>query len=460
MFKTILSNFHLEKIFWIIKTKLLYMIMAAAIMAAGVGAYASLTSSSTYLAEISFYAYSNPDYIDTDISQSAGEVTQAKNLLESYMQIIASDNFLNKVIDSLDYDVTTSYLRARIGASAVGNTAVFVVDVYNEDPLFAMEVANAIGELAPAEVIRIVKAGGIEILDEAKLPTTPYASTNVIKLSIIGGALGFILSCMFFMIKGLLDTTIRRKYEIEDLFTIPILGSVPNMEPAKKGEKVDTLLNDDSPFAVKEAYRDIRAGIVYVAKGKKCPVFAITSADMHEGKTLSALNIANSFARIGKKVLVIDADMRKSYIEKILGIKNENKNGLSKYLAAITEELFVVHQNDNFDIIPAGEYPPNPAELLVSDRWKELLMASKEIYDMIFIDLPPAGIVSDALAVVNDVNSYILVVREKVTKFDREEMIVRKLEAIGANISGFIYNAISIKSPDYNYKEYGKDYKY
>lgn len=114
MFKTILSNFHLEKIFWIIKTKLLYMIMAAAIMAAGVGAYASLTSSSTYLAEISFYAYSNPDYIDTDISQSAGEVTQAKNLLESYMQIIASDNFLNKVIDSLDYDVTTSYLRARI----------------------------------------------------------------------------------------------------------------------------------------------------------------------------------------------------------------------------------------------------------------------------------------------------------------------------------------------------------
>lgn len=460
MFKTILSNFHLEKIFWILKTKLLYMIMAAVILASGVGLYASFSSTSTYLAEISFYAYSNPDYIGTDVSQSAGEVTQAKNLLESYMQIIASENFLNKVIDYLDYDVTVSYLRSCIGAAAVGNTAVFVVDVYNESPVFAMEVANAIGELAPAEVIRIVKAGGIEILDAAKLPTTPYESTNVIKMSVIGGALGFILSAMFFVIKGLLDTTVRRRYEIEDMFTIPILGAVPSMEPARKGQKVETLLSDDSPFAVKEAYRDIRAGVVFIAKGKKCPVFAITSADMHEGKTLTTLNIANSFARIGKKVLVIDADMRKSYVEELLGIENKNKDGLSKYLAAITDELFVVHQNDNFDIIPAGEFPPNPAELLVSERWKELLSASKEVYDMIFIDLPPAGIVSDALAVVNDANSYILIVREKVTKFDREEMIVRKLEAVGADISGFVYNAMSIKSPDYNYKEYGKDYKY
>ena len=108
----------------------------------------------------------------------------------------------------------------------------------------------------------------------------------------------------------------------------------------------------------------------------------------------------------------------------------------------------------------AGEVPPNPAELLSGERWSELLEKCKEEYDCIFVDLPPAGIVADALVLAATATAYILVVREGVTKFDREQMIVQMLEPVGANICGFVFNGISMKSQDYHYKHYAKDYKY
>ena len=457
MFKTILSNFHLEKILWIIKSKLKYMILAGLVCAMLGSAFAYFNQSSLYQARISFYVYSNPEYVtDTGVNLSTNEISSAKSLLDSYMQILKSTTFLNKVIDALDleqYGYTATYLKSHIGASAVSNTTVFYVNVLDENPILAMEIANTIGELAPSEIIRIVKSGGIQVLDEAVLPTTPYSATSVFKYALLGGAAGFIIVAFIAMLKGLLDTTVRRKYEIEDMFTIPIIGTVPLVIP-QKNQKPDVILREESPFVIKEAYNDIRANLLYTARGQKCPVYAITSADMNEGKSLNSLNIAISYAQIGKKVLLIDADMRRSKFKKILGIDNV-KTGLSEYLAGINQKLDIIKQQDNLDIVTSGGFPPNPSELLTSSRWEEFINKSKESYDVIFVDLPPLGIVSDALALVDIATAYILVVREKVTKFEREKMIVQKLEPLNANICGFVYNGISMKSPDYNYRHYG-----
>lgn len=461
MFKIIMTNFRLEKIFWIIKKKLKYMILVALVGALAGGMFASYTQTSTYVATISFYVYTNPDYItDTGVNLSTSEISQAKNLLASYMQIIKSNTFLTKVIEEVgleEYGYTTARLKKSIGSSAVANTAVFNVNVYDSNPMVAMEIANTIGELAPNMIINIVKSGGIEILDKAELPTVPYASTNILLYTILGGAGGFMALACLFLLRGLMDTTVRRKYEIEDLFTIPIIGTVPNIVPKSRKEKVNVRLAKDSPFVIKEAYNDIRTNLLFTTRGEKCPVYAITSADKNEGKSLSAINICTSYAHIDKKVLLIDADMRMSEIAKRLGIEDE-KQGLSDYLACITQKANVINVEDNFDVILAGSNSPNPAELLMSPRWNELLEAARKQYDIIIVDLPPVGIVSDGLAISESVTAYILVVREFVTKFDREEMIVRKLEALDAKICGFLYNGISIKSPDYNYKNYGYGY--
>lgn len=458
MFKTILANFHLEKIFWIIKKNLKYMILVGLIFGLLAGAFAYTRQSATYVAQISFYVYSNPDYItDTGVNLSTSEVSQARSLLASYMQILKSNRFLNMVLESLGMDelgYTTTYLKKRIGASAVNNTTVFIVSVYDDDPVLAMKVANAIGELAPAEIIRIVKSGGIEILDAAELPTEPYAATSVLLYAAVGAVGGAFLVAAIALLKGLLNTTIRRKYEIEDLFTIPIIGTVPLMLPKKRKQKVELRLNAESPFVMKEAYSDLRTNLMFTSRGEKCPVYAITSADSSEGKSFNSINIAISFAQTGRKVLLIDGDMRKSEMAKYLKIEAKD-TGLSDFLASLTEKAEIINVQENLDVFLRGSVPPNPAELLVSKNMEHFLEEMKQEYDVIIVDLPPVGIVSDALALSSLATAYILVVREMVTKFDREEMIVRKLESVDANICGFIYNGISMKSPDYGYKDYG-----
>ena len=343
MFKTILSNLHLEKIFWIIKSKLKFMILGALIMAILAGAAGYFRQSATYVATISFYVYSSPDYVtDTDVNLDSSELTSAKSLLSSYMQIISSNSFMQKVLDSAEVEgkYTVKMLQGRIGAEAVENTAVFKVSVYDENPVNAMNIANTIGELAPNEIISVVKSGGIEVLDKAELPTAPFAATSVLKYAVLGGGAGFIILLCVFMFKGLNDTTVRRKYEIEDLFTIPILGEVPSITPSKKGGSVSVNLDNDSPFAIKEAYSNIRANLLFTTKGDKCPVYAVTSADTHEGKTLNSLNTAVSYAQMGKRVLFIDGDMRKSHLRNRLDMKSEK--GLSEYLACITEEVNII----------------------------------------------------------------------------------------------------------------------
>ncbi len=462
MFKTIINNFHLEKLVWVIRSKLLYMILAALIGAVALGAYASMTQTSTYQAQISFYVYSNPDYAtDTGVNISSSDITQANKLLASYKEILNSATFLNKVIEYTGLEeYSVAALQRRIKASAVAETAVFKVYVIDANPVNAMDIANAIGELAPDEIISIVKSGGIEVLDEAELPRQPYSSTSVIMYIIIGAAAGVMLVAVYAVIRGLLDTRIRRLYEIEDLFTIPILGTVPQLKPAKKAESVDPVLSEESSFDYKEAYSNIRINLLFGKGEENCPVYAISSADCGEGKTITALNLATSYAMAGKKVLLLDADLRNSNMAEFIKDKDlKNKDGLSEYLAGTVNKLNVIHNSDKLDIVLAGECPANPAELLVCDKWYELIREYKKEYDAIFVDLSSVGIVSDALSLVREATAYILVVREQMTRFEREEMIVRKLEALEANICGFVYNGISVKSPDYNLKRYGKEYK-
>ncbi len=457
MFETILSNFHLEKIFWILKVKLIYILVITILFSLMMGVYANYTRTSTYAAQISFYVYSNPDYItDPTVNINNSELTQAKNLVTSYMQILRSDTFLNKLKEETGLPYSVDYIKGNISASSVADTAVFIVSVYNPNPTDAMNIANTIGTLAPNEITRIVKSGGIEVLDIAELPTEPYQSTSVIKLVMIGGIGGFALSALLFLLRGLLDTTVRKKAELKDIFNIPLLGDVPQLLPPSKKKEINKILSPDSPFALRESYNNIRASLLFTGQGEKCPVYAITSADVGEGKTLNSINIAMSFAQISKKTLVIDADMRKSSMSAMLDM--DQYDGLSEYLAGIVTLPLITEYNEDLFVISAGKIPPNPAELLSSNRWSKLLEVFKKEYDVIIIDMPPVGIVADALLLAKDVTAYILIIRDKITKLDREQMVVRKIESLGANICGFIYNGISMKAQDYTYKHYGKEY--
>ena len=469
MLKIIVANFHLEKIGWIIKKTIGYMLFCGLVAALLFGGYAYATRSSVYQAKISFYAYSDPDYVsDTSVNITYSEVNQAKNLISSYTQILKSNTFLTALQEETGLNYSVSYLKSIISTSAVSDTAVFYVYVLDSNPVNAQKIANAIGELAPDMIIELVKAGGVTVLDSAELPTTPYQQTNVPFTAILGFVFGFALAFIFFIIKGLLNTTIRRKYEVEDMFNIPILGDVPQIEdPIKESkgaivtdETNTKLLSTDSPFTMNEAYNSIRTKLLYTGMDEKCPIYGITSADSGEGKSLNSINLSISYAHLGKKVLLIDGDLRKSGISRAL--KASVRKGLSQYLGGINADFELYNYNENLDILFAGEIPPNPMELLSSEKCKKILQKFQETYDVIFIDFPPVGEVADALALATTVSSFILVIRENCTKFDKEEAVIRSLEPLGADICGFIYNGIANDSKEYKYntKKYGKEYGY
>lgn len=455
MFYTILENFHLEKILSTLKNNIVYMVITGVVVALVSGIAGSSFSYASYCADVSFYVYSNPDSVtDTSINQTTSEISQANKLITSYIQVLKSSAFLSQVVDKLPIDgYSVEKLQRNISTKTVTDTAIFIVYVYDSNPNNALTIANTITEIAPSAIPGIVKAGGFTVLDAAELPTSPSSSLGLSQIMILGFVAGAFLAFLFFFMKGIMDTTIRRVYEVEDIFNIQIVGQVPDVSSKKKGETSDEIiLKDDSSFIVKEAYNDIRSNLLFGNDEDGCQIYVVTSADALEGKTVNAYNMAKSFASIGKKVLLVDGDMRTSVLRSI--VPNQNSEGLADYLCGKLSNVPVINACDSLDIVYASENLKNKAELLSTQKWYDLMAQMKNKYDEIIIDMPCLGVYSDALNMVRTSAKYVLVIREGKTKFVRTKMIVRRIEELKGEIVGIIYNGISTKSKDYVFRNY------
>ena len=220
---------------------------------------------------------------------------------------------------------------------------------------------------------------------------------------------------------------------------------------------MNNILSYKEPKSViAEQYRNIRTSIQYSNLDKKLKTILVTSSTKNEGKTITTTNLAVNFAAIDKKkVLIIDCDLRNPSIHKEFGITNVGgltdllieKNNIENYIK--TTEI------DNLHVLTAGVIPPNPSEILASKLMKDLLSDLKEIYDYIFIDTPPIGIVMDAGTLANKVDASILVVKSNGVEFKQLEETKRKLDAVNANIIGVVLTAYkSEKDNNYYYAYY------
>jgi len=206
--------------------------------------------------------------------------------------------------------------------------------------------------------------------------------------------------------------------------------------------------------SVSEAYRTLRTNIQFSQGDKEIKTIVITSAGAGEGKSTTCSNIATAFAQSGHKVLIIDCDLRRPVQHKLFNISNEK--GLTHFLIASCTLNEAVKQTEieGLHIITAGVIPPNPSELINCKRFQEYLEKLKEIYDYIFIDTPPAGIVTDAQILAGKADGTVLVVNSRFT--DKKAAAATKdlLDKVGAHILGVVLN----KAVEDN-KAYGKYYK-
>lgn len=202
------------------------------------------------------------------------------------------------------------------------------------------------------------------------------------------------------------------------------------------------ILNEQSPFAMKEAYRTLRTNIRFALQGEGCKKFCITSSSQGEGKSITMLNLAITFAETGQKVLLIDADLRRPAISRLLVEKATP--GLSNVLAGLADENQVLRPNvrPNLDVIFSGDIPPNPAELLDSDRMKELLRNLSKYYDYILVDTPPVNVVSDACVVANLLDGALLLARQGRSRKDSLKRAVNNLNLAGVKLLGCVFNGV------------------
>lgn len=219
------------------------------------------------------------------------------------------------------------------------------------------------------------------------------------------------------------------------------------------------ILGKNSSFYVQEAYKTLRTNIRFFLSGDGCKRFCITSGLASEGKSITILNLAISFAETGKKVLLIDADLRRPSLARLL-IENASP-GLSNVLAGLCkpEEAIRREVYPNMDVMFSGEIPPNPSELLGNNRMQRMIESMSLKYDFILVDTPPVGVVSDVCVMANLLDGVLFLVRQNYTEKESVTRGIKQLEISGAKLMGFVLNA-SDKSRHSRYSRYNRKYKY
>jgi capsular exopolysaccharide synthesis family protein len=282
--------------------------------------------------------------------------------------------------------------------------------------------------------------------------------------------LGMILACVVGLMLGLglcffveyLDTTLKTKDDVERILETPVLGFVPPVKPAPgaaNGRVFPELAAVDRPHSVlSEAFRSIRTALLFSHAGSELRKILVTSPMPSEGKTLVSVNVALALAQADKRVLLVDADMRKPRLAGILDLPSEP--GLSNILAAegvsTIEDALAATDIRNLTFLPSGPHPPNSSELLGADRMSDLVGRLSGMFDYVIFDSPPAFNAADAATLCRYMDGIVLVVRSFATERDvalRARDILRNAQG---NILGTILNNADV--PRGSYYGYGRAY--
>lgn len=219
----------LKKIFFMLRKKVVYIILITLLGGVLAGCFTEFFIDQKYTSYINLYVYSDADQLNTQSSMTYNDYTVSTALVKSYLVILESDSVMEKVAQKVGLE-SADDVRKYISTSQYEDTVVFQVSVTTTDPKISQTIANAVADVAPEEISRIIKAGGANVIDYAKEPTEP-SSPNLKKNILIGLGAGFILSFLFFFIKEALNSTITSVKDIEREFDIPILGTVPRLLP-------------------------------------------------------------------------------------------------------------------------------------------------------------------------------------------------------------------------------------
>ncbi|MBE7032058.1 MAG: CpsD/CapB family tyrosine-protein kinase [Ruminococcaceae bacterium] len=204
----------------------------------------------------------------------------------------------------------------------------------------------------------------------------------------------------------------------------------------------EKVLNSKSPFHVREAYKALRTNLIFSLSSEGCKKIAVTSALASEGKSTNCLNLAITFAEMDAKVLIIDCDLRRPNLARLLDV--QNAPGLSNYLVGLNTSEEVVRKSifNNLSYITAGNIPPNPVELLSSENMARLMEKLEKEFDYIFLDTPPVNLVIDTVAASKYVHGVVMIALQNSTDKEAIRYALGQLNFAGTKVLGFVLNGV------------------
>jgi succinoglycan biosynthesis transport protein ExoP len=397
------------------------------------------------------------DVLDQQIQTTSGGIA----LLEQEIQRINSsltnlqtpDNIVRTQAE-LDQRAAIIKQNQSTLQSKVGEQAQLQIDLQNfQNTRSTLEQSYESIRLAEIQV-----TSGVILKDPALPPDAPF-KPQPLRSALLGGLVTVFLGIAIIYLIDFLDDTFKTPEDISRILDLPVVGMIGEMESLENGPgKVYVGENPRSPIA--EAFRVLRTNLEYASVDQPLRTLMVTSVGPEEGKTTTAVNLAVIIAQGGKRVLLLDADLRRPNVHRLLQIQNHT--GLS--------DLFLGSQSDvskvctwgetRISVVTSGSIPPNPSEVLGSEKFKQILAKLEDDYGIVLLDSPPS-IVSDPVIISSKVDGVLLVIKPGSTKIGAAQVMLEQFQRAGARVVGVVLNPISRKRGNYGgkYQYYSKYYQ-
>ena len=373
-------------------------LLAASLIGGGTGAVVALLSSPEYRSTGQVYVSVQPGAPDVrDLAQGNNAAQQKVN---SYVQIVRSASVLQPVINELGLDSTVPELAQRVRASATVDSVLLDISVTMDDPEQAARVADAViasfTQVVTEKLEKPTDGGAslvsIETVQPALVPDEP-SSPDFLQYTVLGLAFGLALGVGGALVHQTLDSRIRTREDVSRFTSMPVLGTIGFDSAATTRPLV---VNSDPRSPRAESFRSLRTNIQFVETDAQRRSFTITSAMPSEGKSTTAANLAITMAESGSRVILVDADLRRPRIAELMGI--EGAAGLTDLLIGRAELEDVTHPwgRGSLFVLPSGQVPPNPSELLGSRAMLAVIDQLTAEFDFVIFDAPPLLPVTDA----------------------------------------------------------------
>ncbi|MFP5333808.1 MAG: polysaccharide biosynthesis tyrosine autokinase [Actinomycetes bacterium] len=403
-------------------------------------------------------------FVSTQASGSAGELLQGSNFtqqrVKSYATIMNTPAVLQPVIDDLDLDVTPAQLAQQVSAEAPLDTVLINVSVRDESPEQAAAIANAVGaafaELAAGQLEEPGADGRspvrISTVDPADPPSAPVSPDLRLNLA-LGLLVGLALGIGAAVLRETLDTSVRGEDDVRQVTDASVLGGIAWDEEAPSRP----LIVQASPQSTRsEAFRQLRTNLQFVDVANHPRSIVVTSSVPGEGKSTTVANLAITMAAAGTRVCLVEADLRRPKVTDYMGV--DRSVGLTTVLIgqADLDDVLQPWGRNELYLLPSGQVPPNPSELLGSAAMDKLLRRLEDTFDVVIIDAPPLLPVTDAAVLAKLADGAVVIVGSQKVNRDQLGKALSNLETVGARVLGVVLNLLPTKGPDaYSYYSYG-----